>query len=241
VLIAWLGPAVNFFVEGVLYGLIAFLMLPIALPYRGEITAVGSSVLANLKQGFSYVIGRRQILRLFLTACIADILIAPIIFLLPVIADDVLGHGPRVYGLLVLATGLGGVIATVGFAFFGRDLQKGSIGLLSLMLLSVSALAVGLSSWLWISVGALFWLGFFKLIFKINNKNLLQTAIPDSLRGRVMSIYHLDHGVTPLAGMILGLMLEFWSVNLVIAGVGLVAIILTAWAFLAFSDIRNME
>ncbi len=56
-----------------------------------------------------------------------------------------------------------------------------------------------------------------------------------------MSIYHLDHGITPLAGMILGLMLEFWSINLVIAGIGLVAMMLTAWAFLAFSDIRNME
>jgi len=241
VLIAWLGPGVNFFVEGILYGLMALLMLPIALPYRGEITALGSSVLTNLKQGVCYVIGRRQILRLFLTACIADILIAPIIFLLPVIADDVLGHGPRVYGLLVLATGLGGVIATVGFASLGRDLRKGSIGLLALMLLSASTLAFGLSSWLWISIGALFWLGFFKLIFKINNKNLLQNAIPDSLRGRVMSIYHLDHGITPIAGIILGLMLEFWSVNVVIAGIGLVAMVLTGWAFLAFSDIRSME
>ena len=241
VLIAWLGPAVNFYIEGVFYVLMALAIFPIALPYREEMTAARASVLSNLKQGFRYVVTEQRVLRLLLVVCISDILIAPIIHLMPVIADDVLGHGSEVYGFLVLATGIGGIIATISFASMGNAFRQGSIGLVSLMLLSGSAIMLGLSTWLWVSLAAVFGLGFFRLVFKINNNTLVQSTIPDSLRGRVMSIYHLDHGLTPLASMTLGLLAEFWKANLVVAGVGLLSLVLAIYAFLAFSDVRKME
>ena len=241
VLIAWLGPAVNFYIEGVFYVLMALAIFPIALPYREEMTAARASVLANLKQGFRYVVTEQRVLRLLLVVCISDILIAPIIHMMPVIADDVLGHGSEVYGFLVLATGIGGIIATISFASMGNAFRQGSIGLMALMLLSGSAIMLGLSTWLWVSLAAMFGLGFFRLVFKINNNTLVQSTIPDSLRGRVMSIYHLDHGLTPLASMTLGLLAEFWQANLVVAGVGLLSLALAIYAFLAFSDVRKME
>ncbi len=241
VLIAWLGPAVNFYIEGVFYVLMALAIFPIALPYREEMTAARASVLSNLKQGFRYVVTEQRVIRLLLVVCISDILIAPIIHLMPVIADDVLGHGSEVYGFLVLATGIGGIIATISFASMGNAFRQGSIGLVSLMLLSGSAIMLGLSTWLWVSLAAMFGLGFFRLVFKINNNTLVQSTIPDSLRGRVMSIYHLDHGLTPLASMTLGLLAEFWKANLVVAGVGLLSLVLAIYAFLAFSDVRKME
>jgi MFS family permease len=241
VLIAWLGPAVNFYIEGGFYVLMAMAIVPIALPYREEMTAVRASVLANLKQGFSYVVTEQRVLRLLLIACISDILIAPIIHLMPVIADDILGHGSEVYGFLVLATGVGGIIATISFASLGSAFRKGAIGLLALMLLACCAITLGMSTWLWVSLASMFGLGFFRLVFKINNNTLVQSTIPDALRGRVMSIYHLDHGLTPLASMTLGLLAEFWPANLVVAGVGLLSLVLALYAFLAFSDVRRME
>ncbi len=241
VLIAWLGPAVNFYIEGVFYVLMALAIVPIALPYREAVTASASSVLTNLRQGFAYVVTEQRVLRLLLVACVSDVMIAPIIHLMPVIADEVLGRGPEVYGFLVLATGVGGIIATVLFASLGGAFRKGSIGLLALLLLASSALLLGLSTWLWVSLAAMFGLGFFRLIFKINNNTLVQTTIPDSLRGRVMSIYHLDHGITPLASMALGLMAEFVAANLVVMMVGVISLALALYAYLAFSDIRRME
>ncbi|MFQ6030088.1 MAG: MFS transporter [Dehalococcoidia bacterium] len=241
VLIAWLGPAVNFFIEGGFYVLMALAIVPIALPYREEITAKRASVIANLKQGFGYVVSEQRVLRLLLVACVSDILIAPIIHLMPVIADEVLGHGSEVYGFLVLATGVGGIIATISFASLGGSFRRGSVGLLALILLACSTFVLGASTWLWVSLAAMFGLGFFRMIFKINNNTLVHSSIPDALRGRVMSIYHLDHGVTPLASMILGLLAEFWAANLVVMLAGLVSLALALYAFLAYSDLRRME
>ena len=241
VLIAWLGPALNFFLEGILYILMVLVMIPIALPYREAITARRASMLANLKQGFAYVISEQVVLRLLLVACISDILLAPVIHLMPVIASEVLGQGSEVYGFLVLATGVGGIISTISFASLGGVFRRGSVGLLALMLLSGSAILLGLSTWVWVSLIAMFGFGFFRLAFKINNNTLVQTTIPDALRGRVMSIYHLDHGLTPLASMTLGLIAEFWPANFVVVLVGVVSLALTIYAFIAYSDMRRMS
>jgi hypothetical protein len=137
--------------------------------------------------------------------------------------------------------GLGGIIATISFASLGGSFRKGSVGLLALMLLAGSAIALGVSTWLWVSMAAMFGLGFFRLVFKINNNILVQSTIPDALRGRVMSIYHLDHGITPLASMTLGLMAEFLAANLVVMLVGLLSLALALYAFLTYADIPRME
>ena len=241
VLIAWLGPALNFYIEGVFYFLMVLAMVPIALPYREAVTATRTSMLANLKQGFRYVLSEQVVLRLLLVACVSDILLAPVIHLMPVIATDALGRGSEVYGFLVLATGVGGIIATMSFATLGGAFLRGWVGLVALMLLSGTAIMLGLSTWLWVSLVAMFGFGFFRLAFKINNNTLLQTTIPDALRGRVMSIYHLDHGITPLASMTLGLIAEFWPANFVVLMVGVLSLALTIYAFLAFSDLRRMN
>ena len=109
------------------------------------------------------------------------------------------------------------------------------------MLLSGSTILLGFSSWVWLSLAAMFGFGFFRLAFKINNNTLLQTFIPDALRGRVMSIYHLDHGITPLASMTLGLTAEFWPSNFVVVMVGSISLALTIYAFIAYSDMRRMS
>ena len=241
VLIAWLGPALNFYIEGVFYILMVLAMIPIALPFREAVTATRTSVFANLKQGFSYVVSEQLVLRLLLVACVSDILIGPIVHLMPVVADEVLGGDSRIYGFLVLATGVGGIIATISFASLGRSFMRGSVGLVALMFLACSAIVLGISTWLWVSLAAMFGLGFFRLVFKINNNTLVQTTIPDALRGRVMAIYNLDNGLTPLASMTLGLMAEFWRVNLVVLAVGVLSLALTIYALAAFSDVRRMR
>ena len=125
VLIAWLGPALNFYIEGVFYFLMVLAMVPIALPYREAVTATRTSMLANLKQGFRYVLSEQVVLRLLLVACVSDILLAPVIHLMPVIATDVLGRGLR--GLWIPGAGYGcrGDYSHHVLRYAGRRLPQG--------------------------------------------------------------------------------------------------------------------
>ena len=83
-------------------------------------------------------------------------------------------------------------------------------------------------------------MGFFRMAFQINNNTLLQSRIPDGLRGRVMALYHLDSGFTPLASMAVGGMASFLPVQRVVVLVGLCSLTLAIYACFAYADVRRM-
>src|SRR5262245_47511266 len=240
VIYAWLSPAANFFIQGGLLLLMALMMVPLTLPYREEGTARRASVLANLTQGLRYVASERVIRHLLLLSYIPALFVASILQMVPVIADRVLAQGPGVGGILVGAMGVGGIVGTLGFASMGEMANRGGIGLLALTLLSGSVLALGMSTRLLVSVAALFCMGFFRMAFQINNNTLLQSRIPDGLRGRVMALYHLDSGFTPLASLTMGFMASCLPVQLVVVLVGVCSLLLALYAFCAYADVRQM-
>ncbi len=240
VIYAWLSPAANFFIQGGLLLLMALMMVPLTLPYREEGTARQASVFANLTQGFRYVASERVIRHLLLLSYIPALFVASILHMIPVIAERVLAQGPEVGGVLIGAMGVGGIVGTIGFASMGGMANRGGIGLLALTLLSGAVLTLGLSTRLLVSLAALFCMGFFRMAFQINNNTLLQSRIPDGLRGRVMALYHLDSGVTPLASMAVGGMASFLPVQRVVVLVGLCSLTLAIYACFAYADVRRM-
>jgi len=91
-----------------------------------------------------------------------------------------------------------------------------------------------------VSLAALFGMGLFRMAFQINNNTLLQSRIPDGLRGRVMALYHLDSGFTPLASMVVGVMASCLPVQRVIVLVGVCSLSLALYACCAYADVRQM-
>ena len=92
----------------------ALMMVPLTLPYREESTARRASVLANLKQGFRYVVSERVIRHLLLLSYIPALCVASLLHMIPVIAERVLAQagatqplGPAP-GLAMRAVGPGG-------------------------------------------------------------------------------------------------------------------------------------
>jgi MFS family permease len=240
VMYAWLSPAANFFIQGGLFLLMALMVVPISLPYREEMTVRRASVLADLTQGISYVASERVILHLLLLSYIPALFVASIIQMIPVIAERVLAKSPEVSGVLVGAMGVGGILGTISFASMGGVANRGGIGLMALAILSGSVVVLGLSPWLGVSLAAMFCMGFFRMAFQINNNTLLQSRISDGLRGRVMALYQLDGGFTPLASMAVGLMASFLPVHRVIVLVGSLSLTLALHACFAYADVRRM-
>lgn len=67
------------------------------------------------------------------------------------------------------------------------------------------------STWYFASMAFLAGLGFFQYLSRVGNSTLIRAIVPDALRGRVMSIYMLDNGLTPLATMFISLFVHIWS------------------------------
>ena len=210
-LIATLGFSWNFFIEASAYVIIVLVYLPMRLPFREERTSNEASLLASMREGLAYVVKEKTILQLILMAFIPNLVFQPVVFVLPIFTTQVLGRGAEAGGILAGAVGAGGIIAAVIIAGRGFVIRRGQATLVGLIGGCVFILLFSQSTWYFSSMAFLAGLGFFQYLFRVGNNTLIQTIVPDHLRGRVMSIYMLDNGLTPLATMLISFFIHVWS------------------------------
>ena len=99
---------------------------------------------------------------------------------------------------------MGSLVATFVVASLGNFQARGRLSLASIILVTVALTLFGLSSHLGLSLVLIGIMGFFNTGFRLANNALVQSRIPDNLRGRITSIYALDHGFQPVGSLLLG-------------------------------------
>ena len=241
-LVASLGFKWNFLIEAVLYVGIVLLLIPVKLPYRTDQRGGGhASAISSLVSGLRYVKNEKRILQLIVMSLVPNLLFQPVIFFLPVFTVDVLGRDIGAGGALAAAVGLGGVVAAVFVAGIGYLMRKGLAVFLGLITGCAFILLFSQSHWLWVSFAMLTGLGFSQYIFRVANGTLIQTVVPDAFRSRVMSIYMLDHGITPLATLLIGLFIDLWEPAWVFTVMASVSLFLAVIQAIFFRSTRQLE
>jgi MFS family permease len=240
-LVAAFGFTVNFLVESVLYIILAVMIIPMRTPYRENNLRHHNSPWTDLKDGVKYVAKDKPILQLILMSFVPNFFIQPCIHLLPAFVGAVLNRGPEILGALLSVNGGFGFAATVVIATFGYALGKGRTCLLALILGSVATIILGQSHWLPLTMVAVSLLGYGLSTFRTGSGTLIQTLAPDDLRGRIQSIYHLDHGLTPLASFIIGAFAEFYTPTGAVTVVGIVALVVSIYFLVFFPIIRRLD
>lgn len=240
VLIALLGFKWNFFLEAVLYILIVLLLLPVKLPYRTDAPPNRESAFASMLAGLRYVKDEKRILQLILMPLIPNLVFQPLVFVLPIFTTEVLSRGPDAGGALAAAVGVGGFIAAVFVALVGYIFPKGIVTFLGLIGGCIFVILFSQSYWMAVSFGMLMGMGFCQYVFRVANGTLLQTVVPDTLRGRVMSIYMLDHGLTPLATLLISLFIHLWQPSHAFTVIGVIALAVALLQTLTFRSARAL-
>ena len=241
ILVAALGFKWNFFIEAVLYVVIVLLLIPVKLPYRTEGSRERTSPWASLVSGLKYVKNEKRILQLIVMSIIPNLLFQPVIFFLPVFTVEVLKRDIGAGGALAAAVGLGGVVAAVFIAGIGYLMRKGVAVFLGLIGGCAFILFFSQSHWLWVSFAMLTGLGFSQYVFRVANSTLIQTVVPDTFRSRVMSIYMLDHGITPLATLFIGLLLDLWDPSWIFTIIASAALFIAIVQAVLFRSTRELE
>ena len=241
-LITTVGIQWNFFVEGAAYLATALLLIPMRTPYREVSTARESSVLTNLKEGLVYIWrDNRVILHLMVLSLILSMAFMPVPALLPAYTSEVLHSEANVGGYLLAAQGVGGVTATVLIASLGFVIKKGQLGLAALVVGSAAVLVLAQSQWLLLSLAMLAVLGVSQTSFIVTNQVLVQAMVPDTLRGRVTSIYMLEFGLGPVAILLIGFLMDLSSVSFALTIVASVSLASALYFLLTFRQVRNLE
>lgn len=204
ILVAAIGEGWCFFANGVSYiAVIVGLMLmklktPALAPRSG-------SALSNILEGFRFVRHSPAIRAILLLLGLISLVGMPYTVLAPIFADRILHAGPRGLGTLMGATGLGAVTGALtlasrsGVAGLGRWVGYAGAGF------GVSLILFSISRSFWLSVVLVVPVGMCMMVQLASSNTLIQTMVPDKLRGRVMAVYSMMFtGMAPFGSMLAG-------------------------------------
>ena len=203
-LVGWLGEGPCFLVNGLSYIAVITTLLTIRVSREGREQAQGSA-LANLREGFNYVRRTRPVRALLLLVAFVSIFGLPYAVLMPIFASEVLSGGPLALGGLLGATGVGALAGALTLAMRKSVHGLGRVVALSAGVFGVLLVLFSLSRNLAVSAVLLFPVGFALLLQMSASNTLLQTMVPDKMRGRLMSFYAMSlMGMAPFGSLLAG-------------------------------------
>jgi len=240
-LIATLGFAWNFTVEAALYAATVLVLLPMKTPYSHTRTIAETSIFADLKEGLRFIFRREKtIFNLIALGLIPNVVLHPTWFLLPLFTADVLHMGADVGGILLAATGVGGLIAGLTIASIGFVFPRGRLVLGMVVASSISVILFAQSQWLVLAIVVIGLMAFFQAAFRTTNGTLIQGLTPDELRGRVTSLQSYNSGFVVLSSMLIGWMVDMTNVTLGIMVVGATGLSLSILAMATLKRVRTL-
>jgi MFS family permease len=235
-LIGAFGVAMCFFLNGVTFiAVIAGLLMMRLLPFERPAHAVPAG--EHAWNGIVYSIKHQRVRTILLLFLAVGVFGWSYTVLMPAFARDVLNRGANGYGILMSASGTGAfigalIVATYGHLFTPRRLALGGVWLFSIALFALS-----LSRSFYSAMAFLFVAGFGMLLFFSTSNTVLQTIVPDEMRGRVMGVWSLVFGaMIPLGSLEAGAVAHWLGTPFAL---GLGAIICAASALVTLFAIRR--
>jgi MFS family permease len=247
-----LGPAIGgaviaatnegwcFLTDGISYfAAIASLLAIRVAPLPARTSKAG--MLAQMREGWDYVSGTRPLRSILVLFGLISLMGYPYVVLMPVIAGQVLHGGAHTLGLLMTASGAGGLISAVSLT-----LRKSARGLPAMiltasLLLGVALVLFGFSHSLWFSLLLLGAAGFGLIQVASASNTILQTLADFDKRARVTSYFTMAfYGAAPLGSLFAGLLADRIGAPMTIVATGACCIAGGAWFAREVTAIKNI-
>jgi MFS family permease len=193
----------------------------------------------QLRHGLDYIRSSRSVSGLMGVIAIYSIFGFQYLTMMPVIARDVLHTGASGYGLLLTFVGIGALTGALSLAGLGARIRRGRLFNATAYAFAGMTILFSLIRSVHLAAFALLFLGLTMLINGALANGILQSVVPDELRGRVMATYVFVYvGFTPIGSFIAGVMARFVGVQWAIFAGGVVMLAYSLWAFWKYPEIR---
>ena len=159
-----------------------------------------ASPLQDLTEGVRYAIKNPQVRALILLTLTSEAFGWAHESMLPVMAGKVLDAGPQGLGYLLSAGSAGALVSTLIMSSMGDIKNKGRVLIVGYMGFGLFLLLFAQSPWLPLSMLLLAVAYASVAVYETTLSTLLQTAVPDEMRGRVLGLQAFTWGVTGTSG-----------------------------------------
>jgi MFS family permease len=144
----------------------------------------------QMVDGLAYVRTNRLVLAA-ITLDLFAVFLAGATALLPVYARDILHVGPEGLAQLGAAPALGATLTALLFSFRPLETNVGTKMLWAVIVFGIATVVFGLSTWMPLSLAALFVVGAADMFSVYVRQSLIQLSTPDAMRGRVGAVSQL--------------------------------------------------
>lgn len=215
----------------------AFIPFTVVLFTLGMATVVtskpspGVSAFATLLEGYRYILRTPRIRGLLSVDVVPLALGMTYMTMAPAIARDVLGLGSRGLGLMLAVNGIGSLSGTIAVALLSGVRHRGRIVIVGVAFFSLFLIAFALSANTYLSFALMLCLGLCTSTYATFNDTLVQLETDNVYRGRVLSVYTMLWGLTPIGGLEVGLLSRWIGVQFALAinGVAILMYVMFLW------------
>jgi len=234
----------NLNLEAILYLLVVIFIIPMATPFAAKDSEDRdfkvSRLLGDFIDGFKYLFNQQRVLfKIMLLSFTPNVFCFPMLFLLPLFTAEILKEGADFGGYLLASNGLGGLIAIFLFSAFGVPNKRGLICILSALFAGILTLSLGQVTWMPISFLIVGLFGACISTFRTSNGVMTQTLVKDEYRVRTLSFYRFIMSFIVISSFIIGILTDLTSLEVVLFGMGMLAIIISSGFLFFSSSVRN--
>lgn len=218
-IIGFAGTGAAFFCQAIALIVALILLVTTRFPEMTMKRAVTS--LGSVFDGARIVWARRDLRAIITLISITIIFVFPYLSFLSVFARDVLKIGPEGLGILMASSGAGAVLGSIYVASLKQQ-PSGRAFIVMGVIYGFIIAAFAYAPNLLIAVVLLIVAGFLGSAYVSSVNASIQHRISDDMRGRVMSIYMLTWGFTPIGAIAIGAVSTTFGISATIAGAAFV-------------------
>lgn len=228
---ALFGPAWCFTINSVSFLAVIVALAQMKIQQPAAMLSTQSTSMA-LQEGLHYIMKTPIIRTIIGLIAVASLFAISFVTLIPAWAVRILGGDETTNGLLQSARGVGALISALFIASLGRFQFKGRLLMMGALVFPILLLSLSMARWLSLSLIILIGIGFAMILVMNLSNSLVQSLVPNELRGRVMSIYSLTFfGLAPLGALWTGAVAERFGepVALVIGAIISLGFVIAVW------------
>ena len=231
--------------EGVYFMVAGLGVLAVMLSTSIQVSSISQqrnqgSIFTDMRVGLSYIWSKDVIRSLLILGFVFIFFSAPLPNLLPILIMDVYGRQAEALGLLVSMSGIGALVGTLVIASLPEN-NRGSIFIGAGFTVGIASLMIALLPYYGIGLVIMVGFGFGSAVVWSLNQVLIMSHVEDSFRGRVMSIFMINFGLTPLAILPAGLLVDLFGISWVLVGVGILVIVFALVIANTSNHIRSIQ
>ena len=227
-----------YYISGALYGLAAICMF--LMPKTMQKYSEGANAFADIVDGVRYILREKTMLLVVVATLFVMICGIPFMHIMPMITEDILDVGEVGLGILLSVSGIGAIVGSLIMASLPNR-KRGTIMLISGIIMGLALVAFGFSHWWTVSILVVIFIGLGQTGHRASGNALAQNYTEPEYRGRVMSFIMMGIGFSGLGTFFVGTLAEVIGIQWSIASLAILLVVVSA-ALLTFTPrLRKLE